>query len=161
MARRTKGAAIDGEEDKTGGRQALLLDLGAELSKLMTAARVVAQEAANNLHPGISAGGFQILQWLYAFGPTKASAIAEALAMDRSVISRLAKELRELGLVEALADRADGRGVVYGLSESARGRVTEAMAYKGHLFEKRVGQWSDADLAQLARLLRRLNARSS
>ena len=143
------------------GRRALLLDLGAELSKLMTAARVVAQDAADNLHPGISAGGFQILQWLCAFGPTKASAIAEALSMDRSVISRLAKELRELGFIETAADRTDGRSVVYRLAEPTRASVAKAIAYKGNLFEMRVSQWPDADLAQLAGLLRRLNERDS
>jgi DNA-binding MarR family transcriptional regulator len=161
MVRRKNGEAVEGERPKMKGRRALLLDLGTELSKLMTAARVVAQDAADNLHPGISAGGFQILQWLHAFGPTKASAIAEALSMDRSVISRLAKELRELGFIDTAADRTDGRSVVYRLAEPTRDSVGKAIAYKGNLFEKRVGQWPDADLAQLAGLLRRLNERDA
>lgn len=161
MARRKSEAVVNEPQAKVSERQALLLDLGGELAKLMTAARVVAQETADKLHPDMSAGGFQVLQWLYAYGPTKASAVADALSMDRSVVSRLAKELRALGFVETLADHTDGRGVVYRLSESARDRVTEAIAYKGNLFEQRVGTWPDADLAQLARLLRRLNERES
>jgi len=161
MIQRKNGEAVEGKPNKLRGRRALLLDLGAELSKLMTAARVVAQDAADNLHPGISAGGFQILQWLHAFGPTKASAIAEALSMDRSVISRLAKELRELGFIDTAADRTDGRSVVYRLAEPTRDSVGKAIAYKGNLFEKRVSQWPDADLAQLAGLLRRLNERDA
>jgi DNA-binding MarR family transcriptional regulator len=141
----------------TEKRQALLGELGAELSKLMTAARTVALETAGSLHPGISAAGFQVLQWLYAFGPTKASIIAGALSMDRSVLSRLAKELRALGFVETFPDHRDGRSVLYGLAESARGRIAEAITHKGNLFEMRVSQWPDADLIQLAQLLRRLN----
>jgi len=81
--------------------------------------------------------------------------------MDRSVISRLAKELRELGFIDTAADRTDGRSVVYRLAEPTRDSVGKAIAYKGNLFEKRVSQWPDADLAQLAGLLRRLNERDA
>jgi DNA-binding MarR family transcriptional regulator len=146
---------------KTKPRETMVRELGAELSALITASRAVTSEAAENLQPGVSGAAFQILQWLHSFGPTKASGIADAMSMDRSVVSRLAKELRKLGLVETGADSEDARSVVYRLAGSARSKVDEAIARKGSHFEVRVSQWPDADLMHLTRLLRRLNGRSS
>ena len=142
---------------KSAARDAMLRGLGVELNKLLTASRAVAFETAASLDPRISASAIQILQWLHAFGPTKASALAEALSMDRSVVSRLAKELRKLGFLETTSDEADGRSVLYNIASLQRGRVADAIARKGSLFEKRVSKWTDADLVQLARLLGRLN----
>jgi len=138
-------------------RDTLIRDLGAELRKLMASARAVALEAAGGVHPEISSAGFQILQWLSAFGPTKASALADALSMDRSAVSRLARELRRLDLLVIRPDDSDGRSVQYALAESARGRIADAIASKGNAFESRLASWTDTDIDELTLLLRRLN----
>lgn len=159
MTNNGKGTLTGKPPEKAKRREIIVRELGAELGALIAASRAVTSEAAESLGPGVSASAFQMLQWLHSFGPTKASGIAEALSMDRSVISRLAKELRKLGLVEAGPDSEDARSIVYRIAEPARGKVAEAIAGKGSHFEMRISGWPDADLMHLTRLLRRLNGR--
>ncbi|PTQ12410.1 MarR family transcriptional regulator [Sphingomonas oleivorans] len=141
-------------------RETIVRKLGDELNALISASRAVTAEAAENFQPPVSGAAFQILQWLHSFGPAQASRIADAVAMDRSVVSRLTKDLRKLGLIEAQPDPADGRSILYGLADTGRAKVAEAIDRKGSLFRTCIEQWRDAELEQLTRLLRRLNGRS-
>jgi DNA-binding MarR family transcriptional regulator len=141
-------------------REAIVRELGAELNALISASRAVMAGAAESFQPPISGSAFQVLQWLHSFGPAKASRIANALIMDRSVVSRLTKQLGQYGLAESQPDDQDGRGVVYTLTERGRTKAAEAIARKGNLFEMRIKQWQEADLEHLTRLLRRLNGRA-
>lgn len=143
--------------EEAGQRQALLEDLGAELNILLSAARAFAVHAAAGFQPGLSISAFQILQWLQARGPSRASQLAEGLAMDRSVISRLIKQLREPGLIDVSPDDEDRRGVVVAISDAARAKVAEALARKGELFEARFHEWSENDLRRLTELIQRVN----
>ncbi|CDM62544.1 MarR family winged helix-turn-helix transcriptional regulator (plasmid) [Rhizobium sp. T1470] len=159
MTKDSKVVPIEKRQDKMMRREIVVRALGAELSALITASRAVTTEAANSLQPGVSGSAFQILQWLHSFGPTKASGIADALSMDRSVVSRLAKELRKHELIESDPEKEDARSVVYRIAASARDRIADAIARKGSHFEMRVNQWPEADIVQLTRLLHRLNER--
>jgi DNA-binding MarR family transcriptional regulator len=64
---------------------------------------------------------FHIAFWLHAFGPAKPSAVAQAVAMDRSAVSRLTRELVRLGLIETSTDRSDRRSVVLSLTTMVAG----------------------------------------
>jgi DNA-binding MarR family transcriptional regulator len=141
-------------------REAIVRELGAELNALISASRAVMAEAAESFRPPISGSAFHVVQWLHSFGPAKASRIADALVMDRSVVSRLTKQLGQRGLAEPRPDDQDGRGVVYSLTKTGRAKAAEAIASKGNLFEMRIKHWQEADLEHLTRLLRRLNGRA-
>jgi DNA-binding MarR family transcriptional regulator len=141
-------------------RETIVRELGVELSALISASRAVMAEAAESFQPPISGSAFHVLQWLHSFGPAKASRVADALAMDRSIVSRLTKQLGQFGLAESRPDDQDGRGVVYALTETGRAKAAEAIARKGNLFEMRIEQWQEADLKHLTQLLRRLNGRT-
>ncbi len=140
-------------------RDIITRELGTELNALIMASRAVMAEAVACFQPPISSSAFQVLHWLHSFGPANASRIAEALVMDRSVISRLTKQLGQSGLTETRPDDQDGRGVVYALTEAGHAKVADAIARKGNLFEMRIVQWQEADLVHLTRLLRKLNGR--
>lgn len=138
-------------------RSDALTELGTELSALFAAARAFATETAVLFDPPLTSAGFQIVQWLHGAGAMRSMQIADGLAMDRSALSRALKQLTQAGLVEAHIDPQDGRATVYMLTEVARARMHDALASKGMRYEQRLAAWSNADIGQLAALLRRLN----
>lgn len=148
------------ENTKTDAvRMTVIRDLGREFAALISVSRAFTAEAATSFEPPISGSAFQLLQWLDSFGPAKASQIADALTMDRSVVSRLMKQLGQLGLVEVHSAKEDGRSVVCGLTRNGREKLAKATVHKGKLFEMRLREWPEADLRELTRLLRRINCR--
>ncbi len=138
-------------------REVLVLALGEQLSALMSASRALMADASATFHPDLPPAAFHIAQWLHSFGAAKVSKVAEAVAMDRSATSRLTAKLITLGLVEALPDPADGRGVVLGLTEFGRKSINHAIAQKGDVFYRKIEGWSDVDLQLFAAYLRRFN----
>ncbi len=83
--------------------------------------------------------------------------VAEALAMDRSALSRLLRQLTQAHLVEAYPDPSDGRVSIYALTKDARKKMDRALASKGSRFFERLTGWSDAEISRLSELLARLN----
>ena len=137
-------------------RDRLVTALGAELHALIVASRAFTAQSIEDFEPPVSGAAFAVLGWLHVFGPARSSAVAEGLAMDRSIVSRLLKQLGRQLLVEAQPDGTDGRAVVYALSKTGREKVAAATGRKGIAFERRLQNWSDADLVLLTELLRRL-----
>lgn len=149
---RQRSAAQD-----AAGREAVVLALGEQLSALLSASRALTIETSAEFHPDLPSAAFHIARWLHAFGPAKASRIAEGVAMDRSATSRLISKLVELELAEVKPDPLDGRGVVVSLSRRGKSAISRAVHRKGDALRARIEQWSDADVKQLASLLRRFN----
>lgn len=139
-------------------REDLALALGGQISALLVSSRAVLVESAQRFDPDLQPAAFQIAQWLALHGPSKASGLAEALGMDKSAISRLAKSLAELGLVQAQPDPQDGRGVILALTPRGREQVAVASHAKTAAFLARLANWDDEDLATFAGLLARFNA---
>ena len=135
--------------------------LGVQLGRFLAEARRYLQGIAETMTPQISPAAFSILQWVHAHGPARASDIAEGLAMDRSALSRLARQLENQGFIETEAAKSDGRGVVLMLTPSATASIAEALRCKAVAFESRLAAWSSADIARLAELLERLNGSTS
>jgi DNA-binding MarR family transcriptional regulator len=140
-----------------GQRTALVDEVGAQLSRLLASARATTTEAATRFHPDLPPAAFHIARWLGAFGPSRTSAIAAGVAMDRSAVSRLIDGLRRARLVRVEIDPSDRRANSVGLTPSGRRHVTSALQWKGGVFNERLATWSDRDLEDLARLLAKLN----
>ncbi|WAS91029.1 MarR family winged helix-turn-helix transcriptional regulator [Nannocystis punicea] len=139
-------------------RDALELELGVELSALLSASRALTERSAAAFHPALQPAAFHIARWLYAYGPAKPSAVAEAVGMDRSSTSHLVGRMKGLGLVESRPDPSDRRAVVLSLSPLGEERVLAALDLRGAVFSARLQGWSDADLQAFTALLRRFNA---
>ena len=138
-------------------RERALLSLGIQLNVLLSSARAFTAKTAADFEPAVSGASFQVLQWLHSVGATRAMRVAEALAMDRSALSRLLQQLTQTNLVEAYPDPSDGRVTVYALTKDARRKMDRALAKKGSRFSERLMGWSDAEISQLSGLLARLN----
>lgn len=134
------------------------LALGEQLNALLSASRMVAAGMSARFETDLQPAAFHVVQWLHAFGPAQASQVAEALAMDRSAASRLVRQLKQAGIVEARQDPTDRRGIILSLTQDGSHRMRAAIDYKGKIFRHRLDGWSEEDLELFTTLLRRFNA---
>lgn len=142
--------------ERGGHRHELELALGERINALVSATRALSEQSAAHFHPELQPAAFHIARWLYAFGPARPSAIAEAVHMDRSSTSTLITGMRSLNLLEANPAPHDRRGIIVGLTEEGRRRVAATLEERGKVFYTRTQDWSDADLSHLITLLTRL-----
>lgn len=101
---------------------------------------------------------YLVLGVLAAEGATNVNAIADALRLDPSTVTRQVLAMEQASLVTRTADPADGRVTLVaatpaGLADLERTRDLRAALY-GEILE----DWPAADRAHLAQLLSRLNA---
>src|SRR5829696_5491983 len=106
---------------------------------ILRACSAIAEESLGQVAPSVTLQQFRALTVLHEHGPQNAAALADALGIARSTLTRLANRLVRDGLIERLTDPADRRAVV--LSVSRQGSRTA----------ERVKAWR---LRELARRLR-------
>ena len=79
------------------------------------------------------------------------------LEVDRSVISRQARQLEDLGLLELAADPADGRARFLAATPMAVERMSAVPGADKSFISMRLAGWTEAELQQFTRFLARLN----
>lgn len=87
-------------ERKDTSRGQLELKLGGQISALISASHALNVRTAAAFDSSVQPAAFHIVRWLYSYGPTSASVLAESTAMDRSSVSRLIKQLENLGYIK-------------------------------------------------------------
>jgi len=135
-----------------------LAEVEEQMNTLAGLIRRSIRDSALSIDPALQPFGLKMLRLLSRSGPTHASAVAEALTVDRSVVSRQAAQLQELGLLEIQADPSDGRARILALTPAAEQKLAELRAAKIAVVNRRLGTWPEADLRQFAALIARLNA---
>ncbi|WP_165063166.1 MarR family winged helix-turn-helix transcriptional regulator [Marisediminicola senii] len=129
-----------------------------QLGQLARQVRASFKQAATAIDPALSPFGLKLMRLLARSGPTQASIAAEQLDVDRSVISRQARQLEELGLVETAVDPHDGRARFLSVTPVAVTRLEAVGATGTTLLHAALADWSVADLRQFAGYLERLSA---
>jgi len=135
-----------------------LAEVEEQMNTLAGLIRRSMRDIALSIDPTLQPFGLKVLRLLSRNGPTHASAVAEALAVDRSIVSRQAAQLHELGLIEVQTDPSDGRARVLALTPAAVEKLAEIRAGKQAVVTRRLGAWPEDDLRQFAALIARLNA---
>lgn len=148
-------------QGKDSHREQHIRALGEALNALVSQSRALMVQAAVTFHAELQPAAFHIVLWLNTFGPAKPSAVAQAVAMDRSAASRLTRELVRLGLVKTSTDPSDGRSVVLSITADGRRRIEAATQAKGATFRQRIASWSEEDLLLCTKLLRRLTDKAA
>ncbi|WP_228511725.1 MarR family winged helix-turn-helix transcriptional regulator [Clavibacter sp. VKM Ac-2872] len=133
----------------------------AEVEEQMTALagriRTTTREAAAAIHPELPPIGYKMLRVIRRCGSAHASAVADQLGVDRSVVSRQLRQLQDLGLVEVGGDAQDGRVRVLALTPAGLAGI-DADDMQGSRLIRGLGEWTRADLDAFAGYLARLNA---
>ena len=128
-------------------------EFGTLFVKLRNRMRVQAQE----LHPQIQPFGYLMLSALARSGPLHAGALAEELSADKSLVSRQASQLEQLGLLRREQDQVDRRATYFTITEDARDRLNSIASRNRQDLRSGLTDWDVDDLRLFAQLLHRLN----
>jgi DNA-binding MarR family transcriptional regulator len=93
---------------------------------------------------------------IYRHGPARLTTIAEHVDLEPSRISREVQRLVADGLVEQRPDPHDGRATSLRATRKGRTSFERYRAAADAVLAEAMGDWSDADLHRLTRLVTRL-----
>ncbi|MFB5760367.1 MarR family winged helix-turn-helix transcriptional regulator [Paenibacillus medicaginis] len=145
------------DQFKNTRRTHLELELGEQLNALMTSMHALNVRTAARFDASLQPAAFHLVRWLYSYGPTSASVLAEATAMDRSSVSRLIKQLEQLEYVRRESSPEDRRGIFLSLTELGREKTKEALKEKEIAYFERISKWNEDQLEQFIVMLKDFN----
>jgi DNA-binding MarR family transcriptional regulator len=147
----------DYDQYKNTPRAQLELRLGEQVNALISASHALNVRTAARFDSSLQPAAFLIVRWLFSFGPTSATILAESTAMDRSSVSRLVNQLKLLGYVKSETSPDDHRGVLLSLTELGRQMTVEALKEKESVFYERISTWDDEQLKNFIEMLSHFN----
>lgn len=151
----------DNFQNKDTNRVQLELKLGEQLNVIISASHALNVRTAASFDSTLQPAAFLIVRWLFSFGPTNATVLSESTAMDRSSVSRLVNQLKNLGYVKSEQSPSDRRGVLLSLTELGRQRTIDALKEKEAAFYERIANWNDSKLENFIELLKDFNGNSN
>ena len=107
---------------------------------------------------GVDPGAFPVLHHLAASGASRQAALAEALGLDASTVSRHVRALVEEGLVETSRDPDDGRATVLTISGPGMTFLMDRLRTHRETLRAATSDFSTRERTDLVRLLRKLAA---
>lgn len=100
---------------------------------------------------------YLLLNRLDQEGPMGVKALAEAMGIDSSTVTRQVAPLVDTGLVKRTSHPEDGRAVVLALSPRGRGRLDEVRDSRRQLMAQVTGAWTTQEREIFTKLLVRFN----
>lgn len=146
------GIGASGAED--GG--SALQDLEKEIGLLLRRGHAAQARLASRVHPDLDAGVYPLLVEIARRDGVRPSELADFFGIGRGTTSRQVARLVEIGLVERFTIPHDNRCHVLRLSADGRARLGEARSRRQAWMAQALEDWPEQDMAELARLLRRL-----
>ena len=142
----------------TTRRSEALRSIEREIGVLLRRVRRVIGVRARAVHPDLQPASYLVLTHLEERGPARSSAVVEDLGIDKGAVSRQIQHLVDLGLVERAPDPADGRALLLSLTDDARARLARVQAERSEQYDRRLGEYTTAELTSFAGQLARYNA---
>lgn len=131
-------------------------ELEAAFGLLMVQHRRTVQRQAEEISPGLTLGAMKTFSTVCHHGTITPSALAITLLLDRAQVSRMIRELEELGLVVRSPDPDDRRSTLISATPEGRARLERARGGPSEDGLRRaLADWDPADIRALAGLLRR------
>ena len=90
-------------------------------------------------------------------GPQRLGALAQAFGLDPSTITRQVQSLEQAALVVRSSDPSDRRASLLDLSEEGQRVLTQTRDLRRQWMQQALGDWSDDEVADFARLLEKFN----
>lgn len=134
--------------------------LQGEMTTLFTQMQRMYADIASRFSPGMLPGTFKVFSIIAHHGPLTASAVSERMILDKSQVSRVVRELADLGLVERAPDPADGRSTLLSASAEGARRLGEVRGPDNLGLVQILEEWSVDEVDSLARLIRAIRERT-
>jgi DNA-binding MarR family transcriptional regulator len=128
-----------------------------ELTVLFRRARASSGELARAVHPGLEAAAYGLLVRLAEAEPERATDLAAYFGVGKATMSRQLRAMEDLGLVAREPDPADGRAYLMRMTQEGRERFSRVRRARRERYLGQLASWAPEDVADLARLLHRLN----
>ncbi|MFI1470822.1 MarR family winged helix-turn-helix transcriptional regulator [Streptomyces wuyuanensis] len=136
------------------------LALERELAVFLRRARASSGEMAREVHPELEPAAYGLLVRLEESGPQRATDLAGYFGVGKATMSRQLRALEELGLVTREPDPADGRASLVRPTDEGLTRFRAVRKARRDRYVRKLAGWDRGEVAELARLLHQLNARS-
>jgi DNA-binding MarR family transcriptional regulator len=155
-AREPGGTAAPVPSD-AGPRAGESYTLERELTVLFRRARAASGDLARAVHPELEAAAYGLLVRLEEAEPERATDLAAYFGVGKATMSRQLRALEDLGLVAREPDPADGRAYLMRLTDEGRERFSRVRVARRERYVGQLRAWDPGEVAELARLLHRLN----
>ena len=129
--------------------------IGIQLFRLVRLIERVAAQYQAEHADAVDRATYLLLVHLVKDGPRRAGALADAVHSDPSTVSRQSAHLVRLGLVERVADPADGRATLLVATDEGGRVFRENRDLRNRRIAGLMADWPDADRATFAQLLTR------
>lgn len=116
------------------------------------------RRSASRARGELERSAYLVLGVLAEEGATSVNAIADALRLDPSTVTRQVLAMEQAGHVVRSAHPADGRVTLVEPTEAGLDALAATRDVRARLYGEILDAWPAADRADLARLLTRLNA---
>jgi DNA-binding MarR family transcriptional regulator len=136
---------------------AIAEELGHQLVRLVNMTSRAKTQLTSVTTEGIERAAYALLAHLVRYGPQRTTALAEAVRSDTSTVSRQVSALVQHGLVERMADPADGRACLLVATDAGRGTFDRAKAERTRHIAAMIDDWPRGDRQTLVMLLDRFN----
>ena len=124
--------------------------------RLGAISKQAARAQATHAHPEMRPAGWIVFRVVSMLEPVPVADIIAETCMDKSVVSRQLKALREGGLIDVDRDPEDARVVVVRTSELGRARADAVRGVLRSRYRTAFDEWDASDVQTLADLLERL-----
>jgi DNA-binding MarR family transcriptional regulator len=111
----------------------------------------------SSLYLRVDRAGYLAMRTLEDLGPVSTNALARALHLDASTVTRQITALESQGFVQRRANPADGRSSTIALTPDGRRSMRAVERERRRHIEALVSNWDDAQQADLGLALARLN----
>jgi DNA-binding MarR family transcriptional regulator len=112
----------------------------------------------SSLYTRVDRAGYLALRTLERLGPVHTNALAEALHLDASTVTRQVTALVGSGLMERHPHPADGRSSTLSLTEDGRQIMHGVERERQRVLRDLFIDWDKSESADLGRVLTKLNA---
>jgi DNA-binding MarR family transcriptional regulator len=140
-------------------RTEAILAVEGEMARIARATRAFLLENAARFSSELPPSGFWVLRYVVKNAPVAPGAIVAQVGMDKSVVSRHLRLLRDLGFVTSVPDPADGRASLYEPTAAALQRMEDIRHEVQAAYAGVLDDWSDDDVREFVRLLAAFNDR--
>ncbi|MET4002540.1 MULTISPECIES: MarR family winged helix-turn-helix transcriptional regulator [Arthrobacter] len=132
--------------------------LDAQLSLLWRRARAINHQLTRSVHPDLEPAAYGLLSVLHHQGGMRLTELAKRIGVGKPSVSRQIAFLVSIGLVAKESDPLDGRAQLIELTPAGLEKMRSVHAGRQRAFHEQLAGWDERELADLARLVAKLNA---